>query len=81
MGLGDDREPVLGEALDEVDLPQGAGAVEGPGLDAGDELLELLVGARARQGAAAHVVAHVEVPVVDPHGVGEAAGTVLIRCR
>ena len=73
VGLGDDGEAVLGEALDEVDLPQRAGAVERARLDAGDELLELLVGAGTRQGAAPHVVAHVEVPVVDPHGVREAA--------
>ena len=61
VGLGDDGEAVLGQALDEVDLPHRAGAVERARLDAGDELLELLVGARAGQGAAAHVVAHVEV--------------------
>ena len=36
--------------------------------------VELLVGARPRQGAAAHVVAHVEVGVVHPDGVGQAAG-------
>ena len=38
-------EAVLRQALDEVDLPQRSRAVERPRLDAGHELLELLVGA------------------------------------
>ena len=60
VALGDDREPVVGEALDEVDLPERAGPVERARLDPGDELLELLVRAGAREGAAADVVAEVE---------------------
>ena len=74
VGLGDDREAVLGQTFDEVDLPERARAVQRPGLDAGDELFELLVGARSRQGAAPHVVAHVELLVVHPHRVREATG-------
>ena len=42
-------------------------------LDPGDELLQLLVGARPGQRRAAHVVGDVEVLVVDPHRVGEPA--------
>ena len=33
VGLGHDRDPALGQALDEVHLPQRAGAVEQPRLD------------------------------------------------
>jgi hypothetical protein len=70
VGLGEDRESILGQALDEVDLPQRTVPVEGARHDPGDELFELRVGARPREGGAADVVADVEVLVVDPHRVG-----------
>jgi hypothetical protein len=48
--LGDDREPALLEAFDEVDLPQRAVAVERAWLDPCDKLLQLLVVARLLEG-------------------------------
>ena len=74
--LGHDREAAVVQALDEVDLPQRPGAVELARLHPGHEVLQLLVAARARQAGPAHVVAHVEGLVVDPHGVGDATGHV-----
>ena len=47
--LGDDGETVPLEALDDVDLPERARAVQPASLDAGDELLELFLGAGRRQ--------------------------------
>ena len=55
------------EALDDVHLPERLGAVELLGEEPPAEGRELLVAARGRQGAVAHVVADVEVGVVDPH--------------
>ena len=69
VGLGEDREAVVLEALDEVHLPQRAGPVQRPAHDPRDEVVELVVGARARQRRAPHVVGHVEVLVVDPDRV------------
>ena len=73
VGLGDDREPALGQPLDQVHLPQRAGAVERARHQPGDQLGELLVGARPGQRGAAHVVGDVEVLVVDPHRAGQVA--------
>ena len=69
--LGQQGDPAHGQALDEVDLPQRAAAVERPGGDARDQLAELVHGPGPRQGRAAYVVAEVEVLVVDPGRVGE----------
>jgi hypothetical protein len=74
VDLGDDGEPVALESFDDVDLPERARPVEAPRLDLGDELLELLLGARRRQGEPPHVVAEVEALVVHPDRVRDAAG-------
>ena len=71
MGLGHHREARRavgrrGETLDEVDLPERLVPVERDGEDAAAERGELLVGARGRQRGVPHVVAEVEVRVVDP---------------
>ena len=86
VDLGDQREPVVGQAVDHVELPQRPAAVELAGLDPGDQLAQLGVAARLRQGAVPHVVAEVEVGVVDPDLVGETAGhpaqlLPVARCR
>ena len=67
MGLGEHREAVLGQPLDQPQLPQRPGAVEGLREDASGQPLELLLAAGARQRGVAHVEADVEVGVVDPH--------------
>ena len=71
VGLGEDRDPVVAEALDEVDLPQRTAAVQRPRDDPRDELEQLLVGARTGQGRSAHVVGEVEGLVVGPHRAGQ----------
>jgi hypothetical protein len=43
MRLADDRDPVVGEPLDDVHLPQRAVPVEMPRLKPGDQLEQLLV--------------------------------------
>ena len=47
MDLGQDGEAVVGQALDDVGLPQRVAPVERAADDAGDQLAELLVAARA----------------------------------
>jgi hypothetical protein len=74
VGLADDGEAAAGEAFDEVHLPQRPGPVQRPALHPGDQLGELMVVAGTGQRGAAHVVADVEVLVVDPHGVRQPAG-------
>ena len=58
--------------LDQVDLPQRPLPVERAGDQPGDQLAQLGHRARPRQRRAAHVVAEVEVLVVDPGGSGDA---------
>jgi hypothetical protein len=66
VGLGDQREAVVVDAVDEPDLPQRAAAVQALGEQPPGQALELLVVARRRQPGVAQVVAQVEVRVVDP---------------
>ena len=74
VGLRDDRDAPALEPLDEVDLPQGAVAVQLPALQAAHQVTELSVGARLGECGPAYVVGDVEVRVVDPHGVGDVSG-------
>ena len=67
MGLGDQREAVLLEALDQPHLPQRLGAVELLREDPRGQVLQLLPAARGRQRGVADVVLGVEAGVVDPH--------------
>ena len=69
--LREDAEPVVGQPLDHVRLPQRAGAVERAADDAGDEVGELLVAARRGRCGVAHVEVEIEVRVVDPERVVE----------
>ena len=74
VGLVEQRDPAVGQPLDEVDLPQRPGPVERPRDDPRDQLAQLLGVARAGQRGAAYVVADVEVLVVDPDRVGQVPG-------
>ncbi len=62
------------QALDEIDLPERASAVERAGDDPGREFQQLGHGARLRQGGSTHVEGEVEVGIVDPHRVGQIPG-------
>ena len=66
MGLGEQREAVVRQALDEPQLPQRPVPVQRLGEHAPGEPLELLVAAGARERGVADVVGDVEVGVVDP---------------
>ena len=77
VALREQRDPALGEALDEVDLPERAVHVEGPAHDPADQLAQLLHGAGARQAGAPYVEGQVEAVVVDPDRVGQPAGHLL----
>ena len=81
VDLGDDREPVVGEPLDQVDLPERPGPVELARHEAADELAQLRVRAGSGQGGAADVVVELEARVVDPHRQPEVPGTSRIFCR
>jgi hypothetical protein len=81
VGLGDQREAVVVDAVDEPDLPQRAAAVQALGEQPPGQALELLVVARRRQPGVAQVVAQVEVRVVDPDRPSLPNGTSARRWR
>src|SRR5436190_2566369 len=66
MGLGQDGEAATLEPLDQPQLPERLVPVERLGEDTPRERLELVLGAGGGEGRRAHVVAQVEVRVVDP---------------
>ncbi len=66
VGLGDQGEGVLADAVDQPQLPQWLGAVQPLGEDPPGQVAQLLLAGGARQRRVAHVVAGVEVRVVDP---------------
>ena len=66
MALADDREPALGEAVDQPQLPDRLGAIEALREDPRREGAQLLLGAGLGQGRVPHVIAQVELRVVDP---------------
>ena len=70
--LREQRPAAVLEALDDVDLPQRAGAVHRPADDAGDLLGELVAAAGRRQAHVADVEVEVEVRVHHPVRVVEA---------
>ena len=67
MRLGQHREAPARETFDQPQLPQRPAAVERLGEHAAGETLQLALAARARQRRVAHVVAQLEVGIVDPH--------------
>ncbi len=71
VGLVEQGDPAVGKPLDEVDLPQRPAPIEGTRDDPRDQVTQLLGVAGAGQRGAAHVVADVEVLVVDPDRGGE----------
>ena len=66
VALGDEREAVALEPVDERELPQRLRAVQSLGEQPAREVLQLLLAARRRQAGVAQVVAQVEVRIVDP---------------
>jgi hypothetical protein len=74
--LGEDGEPVIGEALDDVALPERPATVEGAAHDARHQLADLLIAPRRGHGGVAHVEVDVEARVVDPVRVVEVEGDV-----
>ena len=67
MRLGDHREATALDPLHEPDLPQRLRAVQALGEHAAGEVAQLLEAGRLGQRGMAHVVAGVEVRIVDPH--------------
>ncbi len=66
MGLRDQGEAALAEPLDEPQLPERLGPVELLGEDASRHPAEHVLVAGRGEGRVAHVVAEVELGVVDP---------------
>ena len=77
VGLADQREAAVAHRVDEPDLPQRLVAVELLGEHAAGERAQLVLARGRGQRRVAHVVADVEVRVVDPHAGARrrAAGT------
>ena len=65
--LAGEREAPALQAVDQVDLPEGAASIEGPGEQIAHQGLELRLGARAGQNHVPHVRGELEAVVVDPH--------------
>ena len=72
--LGEDGEAVLAQPLDDVDLPQRMGPIQGPADQAGDQLDQLVVRARRGERRLAQVELQVEVRVLDPERMVELQG-------
>ena len=66
MALGDDREAVALDAVDEPQLPERLRAVEALREDPRRQVPQILLAAGARQRGVAEVVLDVELRVVDP---------------
>src|SRR5260370_13833732 len=73
MDLVDDGYASARQPFDDRDLPQRLVQIERPGEDARDVIAERVVIARARQRGAAHVVREIEVRVVNPDWIADAA--------
>ena len=69
--LAVEADPAVGQALDDVELPERPAAVEQHRMQPRRQRLELLERARLGQHHVAHVVVEVDVVVVDPDRVGE----------
>ena len=69
VDLADHRDPVIGQALDEVHLPQRVIAVQRRAGDLADRLVELATTARRGHSPRPHVVGQVDVAVFPPHRV------------
>jgi hypothetical protein len=67
VGLGDDREAAALDLLHQPQLPQRLPAVQPLGEHAAGQVAQLLEAGGLGQRGVAHVVAGVEVRVVDPH--------------
>ena len=70
-----DREAAVRQPLDHVHLPARAMALEHRGVQVGDQLVQLLVGARRRQGEVQHVVARVDALDLLPQRHARPCGT------
>ena len=72
VGLGVERHRAVGEAIDEPQLPQGPGPVEGEGVEAGDEGGQRRRPPRRRDRGVAQVELEVEPGARSPRRTGEA---------
>ena len=72
VDLREDAEPAVGQALDDVGLPERPAPIEGTPDDPGDDLGELVVTPGRRHAGVADVEVEVEVGILDPVGVVEA---------
>ena len=81
MDLGHAGDETSLEALDDVDLPQRPGAVEGLAEHFSGVSRQLGRTARRWQGTPAQVMVDVEVGIFDPPGVVETPGTCTSRRR
>jgi hypothetical protein len=67
MGLGNQREPVVLQTLNQIHLPQRPRSIEPPGQHSTYELSELSQTARARQRRPADMEGEVEILVIGPY--------------
>jgi len=69
MNLADQSEPIPGQTLGEMKLPQWAAAVQRRGGNLSDDLVELPAATGCRHLHPANVVIQVDVAVLQPHRV------------
>ena len=71
MDLGDHRDSVVGQALDEVHLPQWAAAVKRSAGELPDHLVQLATTTWSGQPPRPNVVGEVDIAMLAPHRVVE----------
>ena len=76
VNLADDRDPAVGQAFDEVHLPQRVAAVQRRGGDLADGLVQLATTAGAFHPPRPHVIVQVDIAVLPPHRVVELEGNI-----
>jgi hypothetical protein len=69
VNLVDDRDPVLGQPLDDVHLPQRPAAVQRGARNLADQLVKLASATRSGHPRLAQVIVEVNVGALNPHGV------------
>ena len=71
MDLAEYRDPAVGQALDQIHLPQRPASVQGRARDPADRFVELAASARSVHLAVPDVVVEVDLGVLPPHRMVE----------
>ena len=76
MDLVDDRHPVVGQALDDIHLPQRVPTIQRGARDVADQLIQFATSTRSGHLYVANVVVQIDIVVLHPHRVMQLEGNV-----